>query len=79
MGKRKPTVLKEPRANLLITVRGGVAYVARKDAGFSVEIRDYDIEGSDLEDIDGVDMGGESFTRSFWSENEMEEWEDGDK
>lgn len=42
-----PSAERRTMPKVLITVRGGLAEVAELDPGVEVEIRDYDVEGTD--------------------------------
>ena len=53
---------------VIITVSGGVAEVIEKPDGVSVEIRDYDIEGCDINGNPTIktDDDGELYQEMFW-------------
>ena len=53
---------------VIIEVRGGVASVEAKDAGFEVYIKDYDTDGSErnTEEVDG-----EKFIFSEWGVDDV--------
>ena len=55
-------------AKIIITVSGGVCYVASKTPGVELVIRDFDVEGCDARVIQAPN--GDRYVESVWAADE---------
>lgn len=63
-----------PKSTIQIVIAGGAVQSVTKPKGITLEIRDYDVDGADIDntDIYKQDKEGDWYQRMFWDENEME-------
>ena len=74
-GRRKSVATKgssDPGSKVQVVIAGGAVQSVVKPRGVALEIRDYDVEGSDLENNENCeqDEEGEWYQRMIWDEDE---------
>ena len=76
--KRKESQKKAEQTNsetaIQIIISGGAVQSVTKPAGITLEIRDYDVDGADVDnsEIYKQDEDGDWYQKMFWDENDTE-------